>query len=124
MSLDDLPEGALVGTSSLRRKAQLLNKWPELEVVEFRGNVQTRLKKLDDGVALCTFLAMAGLNRLAMDEVPKHAINPDDMLPAVAQGAIGIERRKYGIELHYTWETAGTAPGSSPLRAAGRLASG
>ena len=62
-------------------------------MVEFRGNVQTRLKKLDDGVASCTFLAMAGLNRLSMDDVPKTAIAPEDMLPAVAQGAIGIERR-------------------------------
>jgi len=88
-----LAEGAVVGTSSLRRKAQLLNRRPDLQVVEFRGNVQTRLRKLSEGVAECTFLAMAGLNRLEMDEVPKHAISPDDMLPAVAQGAIGIERR-------------------------------
>ncbi len=62
-------------------------------MVEFRGNLQTRLKKLDDGVASCTFLAMAGLNRLGMDDVPKTAIETTDMLPAVAQGAIGIERR-------------------------------
>ncbi|MFY9211257.1 MAG: hydroxymethylbilane synthase [Aestuariivita sp.] len=88
-----LAQGAVVGTSSLRRKAQLLNRRPDLQVVEFRGNVQTRLRKLAEGVAECTFLAMAGLNRLQMDEVPKHAISPDDMLPAVAQGAIGIERR-------------------------------
>ena len=88
-----LAQGAVVGTSSLRRKAQLLNRRPDLQVVEFRGNVQTRLRKLSEGVAECTFLAMAGLNRLEMDEVPKHAISPDDMLPAVAQGAIGIERR-------------------------------
>jgi len=88
-----LPEAAIVGTSSLRRRAQLLNRRPDLNVVEFRGNLQTRLKKLDDGVASCTFLAMAGLNRLGMDEVPNTAIDSDDMLPAVAQGAIGIERR-------------------------------
>ena len=91
--LADLPEGAVVGTSSLRRRAQLLNKRPDLAVVEFRGNLQTRLKKLDQGVARCTFLAMAGLNRLKMHDVPKHAIDTDDMLPAIAQGAIGIERR-------------------------------
>ena len=89
----DLPAGTVVGTSSLRRRAQLLNRRPDLEVVEFRGNVQTRLKKLADGVAAGTFLAMAGLNRLAMAEVPVTAIDTDDMLPAVAQGAIGIERR-------------------------------
>lgn len=88
-----LPQGAVVGTSSLRRRAQLLNRRPDLSVVEFRGNVQTRLRKLNDGVAQATFLAMAGLNRLGADDVPRTAIEPDDMLPAIAQGAIGIERR-------------------------------
>ncbi|WP_406648320.1 hydroxymethylbilane synthase [Aliisedimentitalea scapharcae] len=92
-SLQGLAQGAVVGTSSLRRRAQLLNRRPDLNVVEFRGNVQTRLKKLNDGVAECTFLAMAGLKRLNMDDVPATAISTDDMLPAVAQGAIGIERR-------------------------------
>ena len=91
--LKDLPEGAKVGTSSLRRRAQVLVRYPHLEVVQFRGNVQTRLKKLDDGVAACTFLAMAGLNRLGRPEVARAAIAPEEMLPAVAQGAIGIERR-------------------------------
>ena len=91
--IGDLPEGAVVGSSSLRRRAQLANRRPDLQLVEFRGNVQTRMKKLNDGVALATFLAMAGLNRLGMDEVPKTAIETDEMLPAVAQGAIGIERR-------------------------------
>lgn len=92
-ALDQLEEGAVVGTSSLRRRAQLLHKRPDLQVVEFRGNVQTRLKKLADGVAECTFLAMAGLNRLGMEHVPATPIADTDMLPAVAQGAIGIERR-------------------------------
>lgn len=91
--LADLPSGAVVGTSSLRRRAQLLNYRPDLNVVEFRGNVQTRLKKLEDNVADCTFLAMAGLRRLDMAHVAKSAIETDEMLPAVAQGAIGIERR-------------------------------
>ncbi|MDD7972579.1 hydroxymethylbilane synthase [Roseinatronobacter alkalisoli] len=93
-SLADLPAGAVVGTSSLRRKAQLLNRRPDLKVVEFRGNVQTRLSKLDNGVADCTFLAMAGLNRLNMADVASSAIAPEDMLPAIAQGAIGIEWRQ------------------------------
>lgn len=93
-SLSGLAAGTRVGTSSLRRKAQLLNRRPDLDVVEFRGNVQTRLKKLEDGVAACTFLAMAGLNRLGMPEVATAAIEPEQMLPAVAQGAIGIERRQ------------------------------
>ncbi|WP_296423143.1 hydroxymethylbilane synthase [Yoonia sp.] len=91
--LTDLAQGATVGTSSLRRRSQLLARRPDLHIVEFRGNVQTRLKKLGDGVAEATFLAMAGLNRLNMDDVPHTAIAPEDMLPAVAQGAIGIERR-------------------------------
>ena len=91
--LDDLAHGATVGTSSLRRRSQLLAKRPDLNIVEFRGNVQTRLKKLGDGVAEATFLAMAGLNRLNMTDVPRTAVAVEDMLPAVAQGAIGIERR-------------------------------
>ncbi|KPA21018.1 Porphobilinogen deaminase [Shimia sp. SK013] len=92
-TLAGLPQGATVGTSSLRRRAQLLHFRPDLNAVEFRGNVQTRLKKLSAGVADCTFLAMAGLNRLDMSHVAASAIEPEDMLPAVAQGAIGIERR-------------------------------
>lgn len=92
-ALADLPQGAVVGSSSLRRKAQLLNKRPDLSVVEFRGSVQTRLKKLEEGVAEATFLAMAGLNRLGYDDVPRQAVTPEEMLPAVAQGAISIERR-------------------------------
>jgi hydroxymethylbilane synthase len=92
-SLAGLPAGTIVGSSSLRRRAQLISRRPDLQVVEFRGNVQTRMKKLADGVAEATFLAMAGLRRLGMAEVAKSAIGVDEMLPAVAQGAIGIERR-------------------------------
>ncbi|HEY0213856.1 MAG TPA: hydroxymethylbilane synthase [Paenirhodobacter sp.] len=90
--LSDLPPGAVVGTSSLRRRAQLAWRRPDLVVVGFRGNVQTRLRKLDEGVAQATFLAMAGLKRLGMADVATP-IDPQEMLPAVAQGAIGIERR-------------------------------
>lgn len=97
-ALDQLAQGAVVGTSSLRRRAQLLHQRPDLRVVEFRGNVQTRLKKLADGVAECTFLAVAGLNRLGMQHVPATPINDTLMLPAVAQGAIGIERRAGDID--------------------------
>lgn len=93
-TLEQLPAGSVIGTSSLRRKSQLLNRRGDLSVVEFRGNVQTRLKKLEDGVADATFLAMAGLRRLGMTEaVPHVAVAPEEMLPAIAQGAIGIERR-------------------------------
>jgi hydroxymethylbilane synthase len=91
--LSDLAPGTVVGTSSLRRRAQLRHRRPDLQVVEFRGNVQTRLKKLEDGVAAATFLAMAGLRRLGMDAIARAPIEPEDMLPAIAQGAIGIEQR-------------------------------
>jgi hydroxymethylbilane synthase len=91
--LADLPMGAVVGSSSLRRRAQLALRRPDLKLVEFRGNVQTRMKKLEDGVAGATFLAMAGLNRLGMAHMARSAISVDEMLPAVAQGAIGVERR-------------------------------
>ena len=93
-NVNELPSGSKVGTSSLRRKAQLKFSRPDLEVVEFRGNVQTRLKKLKDGVATCTFLAMAGLNRLGLEKVAQSTMNPNEMLPAIAQGAIGIEWRE------------------------------
>jgi hydroxymethylbilane synthase len=92
-SIADLPQGAAVGSSSLRRRAQLRLRRPDLRLVEFRGNVQTRMRKLEDGVAAATFLAMAGLNRLGMAHVARAAIRPEEMLPAVAQGAIGVERR-------------------------------
>lgn len=91
--LADLPPGAVVGSSSLRRRAQLAARRPDLVLVEFRGNVQSRMRKLQDGVAQATFLAMAGLNRLGLAQVARSAIEVDEMLPAVAQGAIGIERR-------------------------------
>ena len=93
-SLADVPEGAVMGSSSLRRRAQLAVKRPDLMLSEFSGNVQTRLKKLEEGVADATFLAMAGLTRLGMiGQVPATPVEVTDMLPAVAQGAIGIERR-------------------------------
>lgn len=92
-SIADLPQGATVGSSSLRRRAQLALRRPDLRLVEFRGNVQTRMRKLEEGVADATFLAMAGLVRLGMAGVARGAIAPEEMLPAVAQGAIGVERR-------------------------------
>ncbi|MEO1495227.1 MAG: hydroxymethylbilane synthase [Pseudomonadota bacterium] len=91
--IEALPEGAVVGSSSLRRRAQLLHRRPDLQVVEFRGNVQTRLRKLEEGVAEATFLAMAGLRRLGRDDLINCPVAEDEMLPAVAQGAIGIENR-------------------------------
>lgn len=91
--LADLPRGAVIGTSSLRRAAQVARVRPDLKIVPFRGNVGTRLQKLADGVADATLLAVAGLNRLGEAVRVTSAIETDVMLPAVAQGAIGIEIR-------------------------------
>lgn len=93
-SLAELPPGAVVGTSSMRRGAQILHRRPDLTIVNFRGNLQTRLEKLENGVAAATYLAMAGLNRLGMQSIGRNPIDVDDMLPAVGQGALGIQRRK------------------------------
>jgi hydroxymethylbilane synthase len=92
-SFDSLPEGAVVGTSSLRRQAQIKRIRPDLQIVGFRGNVQTRLTKLRDEVAEATFLACAGLRRLGLADHITAAVPIESMLPAVAQGAIGIEIR-------------------------------
>lgn len=89
-SISALPHGARVGTSSPRRTAQLLRLRPDLDIVLFRGNVATRLGKLDAGEADATLLAAAGLDRLGQSDVGA-AISEDEMLPAPAQGAVGIE---------------------------------
>lgn len=89
----DLPEGAVVGTASLRRGAQLLALRPDLRIVNFRGNVQTRLAKLARGEVAGTLLALAGLNRLGMADEARTILEPPEMVPAVGQGAIGIEVR-------------------------------
>ncbi len=94
MTFADLPQGAVVGTSSLRRKAFLLARRPDLEVVNFRGNVQTRLSRLAEGRVAATFLALAGLRRLNILPEGMSVLQPEQMLPAVAQGAIGIECRE------------------------------
>ncbi|HUT47840.1 MAG TPA: hydroxymethylbilane synthase [Alphaproteobacteria bacterium] len=92
-SISDLPEGAVVGTASLRRGAQILAARPDLKVVPFRGNVNTRIAKLEAGEVDATILALAGLRRLGMTEYEARAIPVAEMLPAVAQGAIGLECR-------------------------------
>ncbi|MGE5506261.1 MAG: hydroxymethylbilane synthase [Actinomycetota bacterium] len=92
-TLDQLPAGAVIGTASLRRGAQILHRRPDLKVVNFRGNVQSRLRKLEEGVVDATMLAMAGLNRLGLSHHVASALSAEDMLPAVAQGAIGITCR-------------------------------
>ena len=116
-SLAALPAGAVVGTSSLRRRAQLAHVRPDLQIVEFRGNVQTRLGKLADGVADATFLAMAGLNRLGRADVVRSAIEVTEMLPAVAQGAIGIERRADDVRASLLLSAIQHVPTSNRLMA-------
>lgn len=93
-SLAELPEGAVVGTASLRRKAQLLAHRPDLCVTNFRGNVHTRLRKLKEGRVDATLLALAGLKRLGMADVATAVLEPSEMLPAVGQGALGVECRE------------------------------
>jgi hydroxymethylbilane synthase len=92
-SLDDLPLGAKLGSSSLRRSSQMLRTRPDLTVVPFRGNVDTRLRKLRDGVADATLLAVAGLNRLGRQSEITAYLDAERFPPAPAQGAIGIEIR-------------------------------
>ncbi|MCT7377249.1 hydroxymethylbilane synthase [Chelativorans salis] len=91
--LDDLPHGAKLGTSSLRRQALALRIRPDLDVGMFRGNVQTRLKKLEEGVAEGTLLALAGLKRLKLEHVASAVMDPATFPPALGQGAICIESR-------------------------------
>lgn len=93
-SLGALPPGAVVGTASLRRQAMVLRLRPDLRVVSFRGNVQTRLRKLEEGAADATLLALAGLKRLGLEHVATSVFNVDEFLPAVGQGAIAIESRR------------------------------
>jgi hydroxymethylbilane synthase len=93
-SLMDLPEGARLGTASLRRQAQVKRARPDLDVVPFRGNVQTRMRKLEEGEADATLLAIAGLRRLGLADRATSLLDPMEMLPAVGQGAIGVEMRE------------------------------
>lgn len=92
-SLDALPHGSVVGTSSLRRESQLRAKFPQLQVQPLRGNVQTRLRKLDEEQYAAIILAAAGLKRLELSDRITALLDPDQSLPAVGQGALGIECR-------------------------------
>jgi hydroxymethylbilane synthase len=94
-----LPHGALVGTSSVRRQAQLLHARPDLRMAIMRGNVQTRLRKLDEGACQASLLALAGLNRLGMTVPHARPLDPSVMLPAAAQGIIGITLRAADADL-------------------------
>jgi hydroxymethylbilane synthase len=92
-SLKDLPHGSIVGTSSLRRQSQLQHRFPHLKIESLRGNVQTRLRKLDEGQYAAIILAAAGLIRLGLGDRIRDFISPQDSIPAVGQGALGIEIR-------------------------------
>ena len=99
-SLDDLPQGSVVGTSSLRRQAQLLTRRPDLQIRFLRGNVNTRLAKLDAGEYDAIILAAAGLIRLGFEDRITSAISIEHSLPAGGQGAVGIECRSADSEIH------------------------
>jgi len=98
-ALDDLPTGATIGTSSLRRKAQLAALRPDLNIKDLRGNLDTRLRKLDEGQYEAIILAGAGLNRLGLQDRITALFTPEQMLPAIGQGSLGIELRKADSEL-------------------------
>ena len=96
--LEDLPEGSRVGTGSLRRSSQLLNKRPDIEIIPIRGNVDTRIKKLESGELDAILLAASGLNRLGLSSRINQLLPPLDFIPAVGQGALGLEVRTDDIE--------------------------
>ncbi|MDA8562967.1 hydroxymethylbilane synthase [Mariniblastus sp.] len=96
-ALDELPDGAVIGTGSVRRAAQLKHLRPNLEIQDIRGNVDTRLKKLDGGEFDAIILAAAGLKRLGLESRIVHAFEPEQLLPAVGQGALGLETRKFDM---------------------------
>lgn len=103
-SLQELPQRAIVGTSSLRRASQLLALRPDLTIVSLRGNVNTRLRKLDEGEFDAIVLAAAGLKRLGFADRIKQKLQPPDFIPAVGQGALGLECRSDDFELHQLLE--------------------
>lgn len=115
-NIADLPESARVGTSSPRRTAQLLRQRPDLRILLFRGNVETRLARLQAGEAEATLLAAAGLDRLGRSDVG-HAIPVDAMLPAPAQGAVGIETLAASAEIRAALAAIDDAPTSRCVRA-------
>ncbi|WP_043748316.1 hydroxymethylbilane synthase [Methylobacterium nodulans] len=98
-SLAELPAGSRVGTSSLRRGAQVLMRRPDLQIVPLRGNANTRIRRLEEGACDATLLAIAGLERLGLAHLAQEVMGTDTMLPAVAQGALGIECRAADQEL-------------------------
>jgi hydroxymethylbilane synthase len=123
-SLAALPKGAVVGTASLRRKAILLNRRPDLEVAPIRGNVNTRMRKLAEGEVAATLLAMAGLKRLGKADAATEILAPEDMLPAACQGAIGIECRNSDDATRRLLEPIDDAPSATRVAAERALLAG
>jgi len=93
-SLMDLPAGSRIGTSSLRRKAQLLMLRPDIAIVPLRGNANTRLRKLEEGACEATLLALCGMERLGLQHLVREVLSIEDMLPSASQGALGVQMRK------------------------------
>ncbi len=112
-SLEDLPNGSIVGTSSLRRQSQLMARFPHLKIESLRGNLQTRLRKLDEGQYAAIILAAAGLKRLGLEARIAGLIDPTSSIPAVGQGALGIEIKAGRDDM-----TALLAPLNHPVTAA------
>jgi hydroxymethylbilane synthase len=117
MRLEDLPSGAVMATASLRRQAQVLRLRPDLKIVPIRGNVETRLRKLGEGLADATLLACAGLNRLGLGHLAKSPVPVDQMLPACAQGAIGVEIREGDTQAMQILAAIDDAPTALAVRA-------
>jgi len=109
-SLDELPAGAVVGTASVRRQAVILNRRPDLKVVTLRGNIDTRLEKLNNGQCDAIVLAAVGLKRIGRDHVISSYIEPEAMLPAVGQGVLAIESRENDTETHRILESVNHEP--------------
>lgn len=104
-SLDELPNGAKVATGSLRRRSQLLNRRPDLQIFDIRGNVPTRIKKFEESDLDAMILAFAGVHRLSLDSYIKQIIPFDTMLPAVGQGALAVEIRSDDTEIREVLQT-------------------
>lgn len=121
-SLAALPAGAVVGTASLRREAQIRARYPKLQVKPLRGNVQTRLRKLDEGEFDAIILAAAGLERLGLDERIRALLSPAESLPAAGQGALGIEIAAHRYDLLTLLNPLNHAPTAACVEAERALA--
>ncbi len=115
-TLQDLPRGATVGTASPRREALVRRMRPDLKVINFRGNVETRLRKMSEGVADATILALAGLKRLNLTDAIATIMTPEEFLPAVGQGAIAMETRENDTRTNTLLSSIDHAPTAAALR--------